>query len=462
MDTILTSIKDLIKYYILQNVSVGDRALDTAIHAVILTTVSYLFTTSFNFNQLWFWYYKNQYIKIDHANIHLFEKYYDIHRKYMKTVLVNNLYHAEQILNYTSEFHSMIFELDNNLQLKKYIANTSDKVIPVYWNRGFIGIRKLNTLEVIYDKESVYQEFINLAIKLESETYKKDSPKTVKIIDKDQKSIIYPDRNLNMFISKHKPRILNLLRNFVKSNQQGADFNGYGTYNLGIIVYGKPGTGKTMLIKSICNYLQRSAYIIDMRHFKTRDKFNCLFATDYQKYIYVLDEFDCVQDVIKKRHSQSDTNIQTHQQKIQRLNDRLLELYKVPSQDQTKEEIKKISNQIVDLENVLTLDTVLQVLDGINEHRGRVIIATTNHIEDIDPALLREGRFDAKICLDAFDHIEAKELLQKMFAGKSTTEELENLNNCYIPDGIYTPTTLINLAVSLGSLNQVLEHIKKN
>ena len=41
-----------------------------------------------------------------------------------------------------------------------------------------------------------------------------------------------------------------------------------------------------------------------------------------------------------------------------------------------------------------TLSDLLELLDGVIEVEGRVIIATTNHPELIDPALTRPGRFD--------------------------------------------------------------------
>jgi ATP-dependent 26S proteasome regulatory subunit len=39
----------------------------------------------------------------------------------------------------------------------------------------------------------------------------------------------------------------------------------------------------------------------------------------------------------------------------------------------------------------------LQELDGFEDLKGTIILATTNRIEDLDPALLRPGRFDRKI-----------------------------------------------------------------
>ena len=42
---------------------------------------------------------------------------------------------------------------------------------------------------------------------------------------------------------------------------------------------------------------------------------------------------------------------------------------------------------------------LLNVLDGIVDTPGRIVVMTTNHIETLDPALIRPGRIDKRICL---------------------------------------------------------------
>lgn len=45
----------------------------------------------------------------------------------------------------------------------------------------------------------------------------------------------------------------------------------------------------------------------------------------------------------------------------------------------------------------VSLSTLLNVLDGLASPEGRVLIMTTNHIERLDPALIRPGRVDTKV-----------------------------------------------------------------
>merc|ERR1719473_1896044 len=47
----------------------------------------------------------------------------------------------------------------------------------------------------------------------------------------------------------------------------------------------------------------------------------------------------------------------------------------------------------------LNLSGLLNVLDGVVDTPERILIMTTNHPEQLDPALIRPGRIDKKILL---------------------------------------------------------------
>lgn len=59
-------------------------------------------------------------------------------------------------------------------------------------------------------------------------------------------------------------------------------------------------------------------------------------------------------------------------------------------------------------------DAVIQLMQSIDEHRemsGLVIVAATNVVDCLDPALIREGRFDAQIRVDLPDEATRKSIL---------------------------------------------------
>lgn len=400
---------------------------------------------------------------------------------------------------------------------------TDSNIVPIYIYDGeIIGLTKVNgNLLIAYTSEKAYKIFIDLINKINIPDKKNEEKKkcsceenpdengmrhqcvcdcynnkncscdcncvkksnfipSIKFLgDKDTCYSIYTDRTLDMIVTRHKQKIVSLLDNFIQANKEKSRYNGYGSYNLGMILYGRPGTGKTMMIKAICNYLSRDAYIIDMRKIKTKEAFSeiLLNRETIDNNVFIFDEFDCVQDVIKIRGTNNTDEVKMPpRETVAQLKERQLQLLSILStkdtkivDDKTKKkedcpiqmELNAIAQEIKDRENALTLDTMLTILDGVVERRNRVVIATTNHIDQIDSALLRDGRFDIRIELDRFDNNEAHELLEKIFLNDATPEELEYLRNTKIREHTYVPVEIINLAVTHKSLRKVVDIMKE-
>lgn len=77
-------------------------------------------------------------------------------------------------------------------------------------------------------------------------------------------------------------------------------------------------------------------------------------------------------------------------------------------------------------ERTVKMDDILNILDGIDTKGAQIItVLTTNHLEDINPAMLRPGRLDAVIDVQAPD-AEAVERLVRLY-GKGTVKAEEDL-----------------------------------
>ena len=154
---------------------------------------------------------------------------------------------------------------------------------------------------------------------------------------------------------------------------------------LGFMIYGIPGCGKTSIIKSIVNYTKRYIIYINLNDINNQQHLFNIFHNDIicnefipmNKRIYVLEDIDC------------DTNI-------------------VHDRDQDIEIIKK-ETKVKDEQ--ITLSNILNCLDGIIELKEIIIVMTTNHIEKLDPALIRPGRINMVLELKKLDNKSFKEII---------------------------------------------------
>jgi SpoVK/Ycf46/Vps4 family AAA+-type ATPase len=66
----------------------------------------------------------------------------------------------------------------------------------------------------------------------------------------------------------------------------------------------------------------------------------------------------------------------------------------------------------------LNLQGILNVLDGVVDTPARIIVMTTNHPEQLDPALIRPGRIDKKLHLGYMGASDISQMLEHYFETK--------------------------------------------
>lgn len=72
-----------------------------------------------------------------------------------------------------------------------------------------------------------------------------------------------------------------------------------------------------------------------------------------------------------------------------------------------------------------TLNQILVEMDGFETDARVIILAATNRPDVLDPALLRPGRFDRKVVLDAPDRTEREEILNIYIKKKPITKDVD-------------------------------------
>lgn len=73
----------------------------------------------------------------------------------------------------------------------------------------------------------------------------------------------------------------------------------------------------------------------------------------------------------------------------------------------------------------VTFSGFLNALDGVASGEERIIFMTTNHVENLDPALIRPGRVDMAELIDDSSSAQAKTLFTRFYGGNGDIPDHE-------------------------------------
>lgn len=218
---------------------------------------------------------------------------------------------------------------------------------------------------------------------------------------------------------------------------------------LGILLYGPPGTGKTGTITAIANMVNRHIVTINFTEIRTCSQLNSILKpSEYSKYVYVFDEFDCILDAMTTNNSATPAKTDWGT---------LLMASEGEERKNILEMIKESSKQATD--GPINLAYLLQKLDGLESAEDRLIIATTNHPDKINKALLRPGRFDLKLCLGLCTSKMLIDIITHYYKS-NTLATINKIKQCSIPENRISPLELINMAIQTPNLDTLLKQLK--
>lgn len=296
-------------------------------------------------------------------------------------------------------------------------------------------------------------------------TKKTDTKQSLNIYKVDFKSSthlivgnISPRKTFDTLFYDQKEYLLNILTAFKNGTMYPASISM--DNKLGILLYGPPGTGKTGTISAIANMLKRDLFIVDCSSLTTTQSFDIVMNTATKSLkpnpIIVFDEFDCILNVLTNPAKSSESF-----QDRSEVKEKWSELLAVAEGDERKEILKMIrESKQPDKDTPLDLGYILSKLDGLEENTDRLIIATTNNPDKLNPALMRPGRFDLKLCLGNCSQQMLVNILGAFF--NCTDAEKETIRMATIPEFKYSPLTVINKALICKTLEKTLEELKQD
>ncbi|MCC3161199.1 MAG: ATP-dependent zinc metalloprotease FtsH [Mollicutes bacterium PWAP] len=176
--------------------------------------------------------------------------------------------------------------------------------------------------------------------------------------------------------------VVDFLKNPKKYTQAGASIP------KGILLGGPPGTGKTLLAKAVAGESGVPFYFISGSHFVE------MFAGVGAKRVREMFK-------VVRKHSPSILFI-----------------------DELDAIGKKRGSSFGNDEREQTLNQILVELDGMQENSGILVMGATNRPDDLDPALVRPGRFDRSITINLPDVKEREAILELHSKGKRISKEV--------------------------------------
>lgn len=248
-----------------------------------------------------------------------------------------------------------------------------------------------------------------------------------------------------------KDALLNILHKFKNGNMYPKTISM--DNKLGILLYGPPGTGKTGTITAIANLLKRDVIIINFSEIKTcKELDKILDSNRFKSYIYIFDEFDHILDaLVCDVNSEKKETISSKNECINW--GELLACSQGEERNKILEMIRE--NKKVKQDAPINLAYLLSKLDGLEDNDGRMIIATTNNPDKINPVLLRPGRFDLKLCLGNCSTKMYEDILGNFF--ELSLDQRKEIDWSVLPVKAHSPLNVINAALQNQDLQKTIK-----
>jgi SpoVK/Ycf46/Vps4 family AAA+-type ATPase len=185
-------------------------------------------------------------------------------------------------------------------------------------------------------------------------------------------------------------------------------------YKLNILLHGSPGVGKTSLIHAIASLCDADICMLNINEeLKEGDMIDAIRSIhDERLSIVVIEDIDCI------------------------FNDR-------KSMDMQK--------------NHITMNGLLNCLDGFNNHEGMILIMTTNFPDKLDDALVRSGRIDMNITLTYLDKYQAKNMFLSFFPDEVKFESFWQAIKKYNIE----PSSFLQFLFNNRKSSDITEHYKE-
>lgn len=186
-------------------------------------------------------------------------------------------------------------------------------------------------------------------------------------------------------------------------------------YRRGYLFHGPPGTGKTSLAYALAGIFGLDIYNISLLEpTLTESDLNRLFNNLPQRCIVLLEDIDSA-GLLRDEKSDHDDNTTNP-------NNKKKEEFSAETLAKALTTANRKQKQADETKQGISLSGLLNAIDGVATHEGRVLVMTTNHPEKLDDALIRPGRVDMQVEFSLASHEQMRDIFVRMYSPDDETK----------------------------------------